>query len=174
MALRTLMNVNHFSVFNVNNTVVKIKTGDAGNPGFPWISLLYIKAQICFMAPHMKKLTNTDTHSLFDEGWNVLGFMAKYLVCWVKTLWTWNSGACFKFGSIWNANLFTFWLCLLHLPFLPVVLARFSYQNKSVCVSQINGKWVLTSGWVLSFFTVCVWTGTNCQRWKATRLMVTP
>lgn len=44
VALRTLMNVNRFSVFNVNNTVVKIKTGDAGNPGFPWISFLYIKA----------------------------------------------------------------------------------------------------------------------------------
>lgn len=38
------------------------------------------------MAPHMKKLTNIDTQSLFDEGWTILGFMDKYLVCWVKNL----------------------------------------------------------------------------------------
>lgn len=29
----------------------------------------------------MEKLTNKDTHSLFHEGSNVLGFMAKYSVC---------------------------------------------------------------------------------------------
>lgn len=55
VALRTLMNVNPFSVFNVNNTVVKIKTGDAGNSRFPCVSFLYIKPWIFFMPPSHEK-----------------------------------------------------------------------------------------------------------------------
>ena len=44
----------------------------------------------------MKKLTNKDTHSLFDESSNVLGFMAKYSVCWVKNLLDLRFGGLFQ------------------------------------------------------------------------------
>lgn len=124
----------------------------------PELFLLY-QGRDLLMVSHMEKLTNIVSLMKVQMSWvswpNILS------IEW-KIFWTSDSRACFKFGPVWNSNLFTFWLCLRCLSFSPLVLARFSYQNKSVPTFSKRGEMV--SDWqILSFVTAHGWMGTKAS-----------
>lgn len=87
-----------FSVLNVNNAAVKkkVRLGSLSIYGF----LSFLSRHRLLMVPHMKKLMNIDTKSVWTEV-QISG------VSWpniqsieYKIIWTLDSRACFKFGLV--------------------------------------------------------------------------
>lgn len=125
----------------------------------PWVyflgSFFYSKVCELFERHFYEKKAHQyrHRHSLFEEGSDVLDFMAKHTDCWVKDLLDLSSEAVSNFGPFWNSKLFNFWLCLLHLPFLPLVLAWLIERNQSIPLFQ----WKEDGFWPNAKVFHCLW-----------------
>lgn len=151
------------SAFSVNSVVMK--KGDLATLSVPG-SFSFISRQRLFDGlSHGKAHGYRHTKSLLMKvqmGW--VSWPNIQSVEW-KIFWTSDSGACFKFGCVWNSNLFTFWLCLrcLFCPWFSSTIFLSKYKRV-----RFSKRGEMVSDWkVLSFITVYGWMATNCQRWKA-------